>query len=895
MMNSNKIKQQTYLIVLFLYVSFAGLSFAISANNLAETAANQGLQKNINKMTHKPHKPDGTYADNLSSIMEQPPLTIIFDCMQSAPAEFNLREITWNSHPKSIKHIVICKGVIQNRSNAKTAELFYSVYREDKTLIHDFHKRKMLLSGENKILLVWNPMTFAEQLSLNELYTIEASISVDGRNIYEKTSKITLTSINEYIGKVDKYPHSNKADHIDMSEYKKGRFFTASCYANNKFGSTFDKCQLMNIIKTGIDCVDLRFWHADFERQRGVYDWSLMDKGIRWCEELGIPVIISTITSTYPALWQRTPEFQAKTDGSLPPAGFTGPSYASASYEKAMLDMATAVMRRYHNRKIVVGWHFASTQNDNAYGPLYDIPHWTLDKGDATPYISDYSDHFKVAFQDYLQNRYSLNELNALYNTEYKSFSDIKLPYPDWKSKWDRRAIWQDFQKCKNKVYVDFVTKLYAKMRQIDPERLIYDWGLQAGSVDNILRAMQKYNIVYNLSIFGQDKLEHRFQAYLAKRAEVPCIPETYGWGSDGVVSQELQDSIIWQMLSVGCSGYLAMHAEYGKGVYDGYFETQKKLYNEIRDFKPVPADIGLLGSYATQYSGTKTFLAGYYPHVSTKNNSSEKLHRTMAKSGYAYEWFSDESDLTHLPYTLIIDDNSTILSTNGILRLKQFAENGGALCLFADSGNYTPVKTENESNFALLNALGFPTQYLQKTNKKLEIKYTADNWNNLIGIQLKSLVEIQDKLSDNFKICATFDKKKPAIVEWQLGKGKVYFILGKFSWNSDNNHNLLHSICINSDISERISINNGVKIRRVLSQNNGSYLIALYNESPTSQDIELNIIIPETDINIYDMITHQNIKNTSTDSEKISFKLKIESKRLHIVIITPETRSGEV
>ena len=506
-----------------------------------------------------------------------------------------------------------------------------------------------------------------------------------------------------------------------------------------------------------------------------------------------------------------------------------------ANLIRAFLDMVKRVMLRYKDEDIIIGWQFGSGFTDMFYN---DTALWQLNKV-KSPYVLDYSKHAKDAFEKYLESRYTLSELNVRYGMNYSSFDEVCLPEPDWAQSFDLHPQWYDFQLFKTEVIQNFKNDQFALMRKIDPKRKIISWGLRRGPIDMFLQPLKKFNVIFNASIFGS--LGNNHLVHIARQNGVSCVNEDYM--DQLYIKRYMKDLVIYQSITAGAIGHVAMRAWFNTGVYtaDGIFSRWKPIFRRLLGSKPVAPEIGVISSFATQLCREKTFRNSYYPLGNLKYRTGLKVIKTLEYSGYNYNWSSDYTSNSIPQYPLLIDPNSSVLPLAYIKKLKDYVTDGGTLVLFSDSGIYEPEQGNSLIKYPLLHELDFPTEHIQRTDNQQKIVHATNGWEEINGAILHNSLRLSNALLPKIKVVASNDDNEPLVVKWRIGKGEIILFLGIFDWQTPYSRNLITCLQNSRDMRPLMSISNGDKICSSLLKKNGTYFAAFYNNSNKPQCIKIH------------------------------------------------------
>ncbi len=133
--------------------------------------------------------------------------------------------------------------------------------------------------------------------------------------------------------------------------------------------------------------------------------------------------------------------------------------------------------------------------------------------------------------------------------------------------------------------------------------------------------------------------------------------------------------------------------------------------------------------------------------------------------------------------HSVIMDTGSTIMKAETVDRLADYANAGGKLILFADSG-----KTDFETGSAsrpLLTRLGFVANSWSTRGSGLQSQVLPANgvFEGISQLKLSEQVYVEPQMDVPFTVLAQYDNGKPAAVRWSYGAGEVVLILGTLDW----------------------------------------------------------------------------------------------------------------
>lgn len=192
-----------------------------------------------------------------------------------------------------------------------------------------------------------------------------------------------------------------------------------TCYYPEHWSQDIWKEDASRMAKLGLSLVRIgEFSWSKLEPEQGSFDWSWLDKAIDVLADAGLQVVLGTPSAT-PPRWMIDlyPDMLA-IDANGHERRFGSRRHYCFSHQgfrEHAAAMAGRMAERYADHAAVHSW-----QLDNEYG-CHDT-------------IVSYSDAARVAFRDWLKEKYESIELlnkawgNVFWSMEYGDFSDVNLP-----------------------------------------------------------------------------------------------------------------------------------------------------------------------------------------------------------------------------------------------------------------------------------------------------------------------------------------------------------------------------------------------------------------------------------------------------------------------------------
>lgn len=792
-------------------------------------------------------------------------------------------------------------------------------------IVGSFYYEYTVCPQKKIISMRWNPLGNPEKLAdpKNENYEIKVTVQDNNGLIEEKIFTVKIQGIKASLDNIEMKNRPRSSDYYSKLR-QEGVIHSAMIGTINISGLVGDKWKLLNNSRRiGVETVDIREWWFALQPSSESYDWSRLDNNVKWAKELGIPVILSVVWAAgMKPDWFKDFKcmFSASKDVSVYPYTDTNPSLSSPKFREIFIELSRKLVERYRNEDVVMGFHVSLCDND-VYTrdiSLHDVIRNNKKGESEKNFIGDYSEYAANGFRKYVEDKYkTITALNNVYNAHYSGFAEIELPKPMWNERLDRRPIWFDFQIFKSQVMADLRDEQFSVMRALTADRWLYAFVLRPGILDILLKPFKKHNAIANVSIYGP-VINEAF-GYIARKNDVKVITEDF-W-SPLVVTRETYDSQLLQNIASGSVGHIGVRPTTGKGVYAGDYAKMTPIFHKMAKSRPTSKTLGIMRSVSLELAREKTFNIPYYHRGNDKVGGDElsgtgpNFMRTVAYCGCAYDYFTDYSDLAELPYKLILDYDSEIMSEDAMNRIVKYVKDGGNLVLFADSGKYTPSldsgnnqkisnqisgatdmdtsDTASHSQDILLKKFGFPYRF-NKTAFCMEVEEAESIWKDIKGLKLNLIGDIPGEMDKRFRVLAEREDHKPAVIEWTVEKGKVLLVTGVLDWNLSCDKDVRESLsskflqcAIKWAGGEKDVDYEGAKnIRSSLTVKDGSYFLICYNDDSEKQACTIKVNVPDArNYQVIDMLENAVVEKviSSKKLKNIGIQLSIEGKRCRV------------
>lgn len=546
------------------------------------------------------------------------------------------------------------------------------------------------------------------------------------------------------------------------------------------------------------------FAWAQLEPQKGVYDFSWLDRAVALAAKYDLKVVMCTSTAT-PPVWlsRKYPEILLKSeDGTVQDHGARQhASFASPVYRKLAYRMIEELARHYGNDSRIIGWQ--------------------LDNEPAVQF--DYNQAAEEAFREFLKEKYhhNIQELNAAWGTAfwsevYSQFEEITLPKTAQMFMNHHQIL--DYRRFAAKQTNDFLNeqcrliKKYAKNQWVTTNYIPdYDKGHIGGSKDLDFVSYTRYMVYGDNEGIGRRgyRVGNPLRIAMANDFFRP-VNGTYGvmelqpgqvnWGS--INPQPLPGAVrlwLWSVFAGGsdfiCT-YRYRQPLYGTEQYhygivgtDGvtvtpggreYEQFMKEIRSLRKDYRPKE-------DKPETYLKRKTAILwnpeNYWSIDRQKQNATwntfahvDKYYRTLKSYAAPVDFISEEKDFSQYPVMIV--PAYQLADKELVARWKKYVEEGGNLVL--------TCRTAQKDRFGRLPEAPFGSMIDELTGNHMEFYdlllpqdpgqvkmdgkvYTWNTWGEIL--QPGASNEVWATYTNEFY------EGKPAVTFRKLGKGSVTYI----------------------------------------------------------------------------------------------------------------------
>ncbi|MCL5408469.1 MAG: beta-galactosidase [Candidatus Omnitrophica bacterium] len=526
----------------------------------------------------------------------------------------------------------------------------------------------------------------------------------DGNKVIDREDR--PIGIKNSINTNPKFTEKNKIPSL-KNLTKNTIWINTTCWPYTRFSSELYKELAENIdqLKKLTPNIGISFPITEFEPLPGVYNWSSLTPIFNLAAKYGCR-IIPYMAEKYPFKWEPV-EFWQRSDGCVSRStilwgyGVGRELFFNGKYNPGNVKQFNQQFaRRYLNNPGLGGYYFEDEHIDTRW-----IPPW--------PASYDSANHTR--FCNYLKRKYkNISKLNTVYNTNYKNFSEVKIPisgnpmfpkkimFVDWMS----YQVWQ----VNKFIYTDQVKVV----RDIDPKRPIIFY-LIAYPYYKFLKYLATHDCMIanggvnssSMSIFNNDKyydvkgLFYRMEPismwYYNSRSSVSNYPQA-GF-----------DSMIFGQITVGGRGLNfhifmspshfiykdALKPDHGTGI--DKIVQYLPIFKELRDARKLTDPVVLMNLYNSCDYFDGPFQWNTWPMFFALYN---RLHYEpyVVWPGFP---------LNYMKKAKIVFVAGAIIDNQELEDIKNFLQKGGKVVLQNNAAKYSLENPDGNYTYYLFNALG--------------------------------------------------------------------------------------------------------------------------------------------------------------------------------------------
>jgi hypothetical protein len=429
-----------------------------------------------------------------------------------------------------------------------------------------------------------------------------------------------------------------------------------------------------------------------------------------------------------------------------------------------------------------------------------------------------YCDRSQEMFREWLLSKYkTINALNKIWNTDFRSFAEIKAPATHNAKPVDdvNRAAWYDWSCFNARRFTDYMKWIKSEMRKFDTKVPICAGGTSSmlsssnsvTGIDEELIINEVDDVILNES--GGSPIFSDLLLSLSEKKMVMVDPEM-GGGTHGLLLQFLHgksDISKWWWASFPSREYMQMNEsslphskETSLADIDEVLRIGldvRRLAAEITEFTKPDPEIGLLYSKSSIIQvPPQQIQAGLTPYLDAVYNVWEGTRFLGCRIGF----LSEKQILAgKLPkFKLLIVPAVKYITPEVVSVIKNYIEKGGSVVVIPESFGFDQYARENNriSEFGItITGITLPPVLGNAERKQ---NYDQSFSQAIIyGEVKKSITTIDKDIFENTKtplqmssdglvqsidpgvnqVLARFDDGKAAIVLVQRGKGSLYYL----------------------------------------------------------------------------------------------------------------------
>ncbi len=447
------------------------------------------------------------------------------------------------------------------------------------------------------------------------------------------------------------------------------------------------KALVTGMKERGSNMININFKWFHVEPVCGVYDWSELDKYIKFFTDRGICFGIITgggIFNTSP--YDTWGEWMMDSNGNCQVwRNLCITSPASKKYSSAAKKLIKALYKRYGSNPCFISWTFSGQGLDS--GIFMD--HFNR--------VTDYSPWAQKELIQYLKKRYpALERLNAAWGSDFKSWSEVTPPLPDWNKKVDISYPWLDFNAAKLEIYKKATTELFdPTLRSVDSKRPASHYATYTGPIEYLFAGMRKNHTHLN---DGGGEAHQMVRLYsIAANWKIKRQPESHY--VPPAKRCQLQD-MITNALRYGFENYdLGMVWNSQVNLHVKRYPANLKLKDAMKFWTtvipvlrtlttstPDAPPVGFILSWDDMFCRTRAWRWYALP--------GDELQKVAAKVSLGnVPWLSGITphEIFERQKLIVCDADNQVFSQQLIYKLARFVKKGGTLAICENAGEFTP------------------------------------------------------------------------------------------------------------------------------------------------------------------------------------------------------------
>ncbi len=467
----------------------------------------------------------------------------------------------------------------------------------------------------------------------------------------------------------------------------------------------------------------------DFEVLPGVYDFTDLDMMMECAADYGckLTVRLSQADENQLYRWPKASRQYNYDQTVILTRHYGGYAVSDPALNELWLNAYRTLFNRYRNHVAFQGYYIMLPAGE------YTV----LDRPWAGQ-IAGYSPVLAAGFREFLRDnlKYSLDDLNRRWGTNYKSFDEVEAPQPTLRNgaKPDLRMQWIDFCRVKSLLGSHYwFPKAIDSIRQYDNDRVTIVYGHPR----TFTHLSGKLDYCHNGGNHSIENLGAFTQAW--QKHQIGWITEPHHphrWAADNgdhSVRGWVLDFSVWIMLAQAGGGGANLHVyyypnpameldkHYGNTYAYDRFQRFRPILEELRTLELVnpPTQVATLHDPYTLYAKHRAI----YVHRLYDLGRWLELVRNDA---VPTEKFQEENKDNYKLYVPNLIDE--VISLDSLNTLDSAVRGGARLLIGANTGKYVPEL--GSEPFQLLKKLGIqaPATDWQMRGKQVEATVGTDN-----------------------------------------------------------------------------------------------------------------------------------------------------------------------
>ncbi len=465
---------------------------------------------------------------------------------------------------------------------------------------------------------------------------------------------------------------------------------------------------------------------VDFEVLPGVFNFAMLDRIMDAAADFGCRITVrfahSDRNGKNPHRWLKYSR-QYNYDGTIAPGHPYYGAYAVTDLEtrKFWLSAYRALYDRYRSHTAFEGYYIMQPGGE-----------WTVVDQPWVGTVTGYDPSGIAAFRDWMKKRFSLSDLNRRWNTSYRSWEDVSVPYPDFRGgmKPDLRMQWIDFNRFKSALETEiWMPEAVSHIRSFDPDRITICYG-----APNILAKTLSGKLDYGHN--GGNHYGNRLGEFIDawEKHGIGWITEPHHphrWAAYGDPAEKgwVLDWSVWVMTAQAGGGGANLHIYYMPNPtlslpahYGGVF-----AYDAFEKFKPILAELHEMEVLAPKKEiavnqDRYTLYAKHRTTFSARLDDLKRWFELLEADSVPYETLVPEKlENYKLILPNILDE---VISRDNLELYDRAVRRGAVMMITANTGKFVPeLGTEP---FQLLKKLGIEPPVSKYCRKGAAVTATA-------------------------------------------------------------------------------------------------------------------------------------------------------------------------